>query len=219
MTTLSSTERSTIRRGAARAVTDTEALHELLDASLLLHLGFVSDGAPVVLPTCFARVGERLYLHGSTGAASLRRAAERVEVCATVTVLDGIVYARSVFHHSANYRSAVIHGVASQLSDPEAKLTALHAVTEHLAPGSWEHTRLPSKQELAKTAVLALPLAEAAVKIRTGGPVDDETDIEADHSWAGVLPVHSRWGNPIPSPDLATPRAVPEHISRRRFAG
>ncbi|SDC63261.1 hypothetical protein SAMN05216174_103217 [Actinokineospora iranica] len=211
---LSPTDRSTIRRGAKRAVTDRAALWAILDAGLVCHLSTVVDGAPLVLPTGYGRDGDTLYLHGSTGALSLRTAAEGVEVCVAVTLLDGVVYARSVFHHSMNYRSAVIHGSARPVVEPSAKLRALRVLTEHMAPGSWEHAREPNAKELAATAVLAVDLAEAAVKVRTGGPVDDAEDVAANTAWAGVLPVRTVWGAPSPDDALAG-APVPEHVTRR----
>ncbi|KAA5832630.1 pyridoxamine 5'-phosphate oxidase family protein [Saccharopolyspora hirsuta] len=213
---LSTTERSTIRRGSKRARTDRSELHAVLDAALICHLGIVVDGAPRVLPTGFGRSGETLYLHGSTGARSLREAAEEPEICVAVTHLDGIVYARSAFHFSVNYRSAVIHGRPRQVTDPDEKWRALQVITEHLAPGSWEHARQPNKRELAATAVIALDLAEAAVKMRGEGPNDEPEDVEANKAWAGVLPLETRWGAPEPSGDLAPGFEVPAHVLERR---
>jgi nitroimidazol reductase NimA-like FMN-containing flavoprotein (pyridoxamine 5'-phosphate oxidase superfamily) len=189
--TLSPTPRSTIKRGKKRAVTERSALHEVLDAGLVCHLAVVVDGAPVVLPTGYGRDGDTLYLHGSTGARTLREAGAGVPVSVAVTLLDGIVYARSVFNHSMNYRCAVVHGTAEPVLDPEAKAHALKVLTEHLSPGSWEHARQPTARELAATSVLALDLAEASVKIRTGPPTDDDEDVEASTAWAGVLPVNT----------------------------
>ncbi|RZS39272.1 hypothetical protein EV193_104489 [Herbihabitans rhizosphaerae] len=211
---LSPTDRSTIRRGKNRAVTDRRALYSVLDAGLVCHLAFVADGAPVVLPTGYGRDGETLYLHGSTGALSLRLGAE-TELCVNVTLLDGVVYARSVFHFSVNYRSAVVHGKPKVLTDRDAKLHGLRVITEHLAPGSWDHARQPSKVELAKTAVLALDLGEAAVKIRDGDPVDEPEDVTTEGVWAGVLPLRRAWGAPVPAPDLASPTDVPSHVTTR----
>ena len=213
--TLSSTLRSTIRRGKDRARTDHDDLRAVLDAGLICHLAFVVDGAPVVIPTGYGHDGTTLYLHGSTGAKSLRTAADGAEVCVNVTLLDGIIYGRSVFHHSVNYRSAVIHGRARSITDPREKLRGLRVITEHLAPGSWDYAREPNDKELAKTAVIALDLAEAAVKIRTGPPIDDESDVEADEVWAGVLPIRREWGAIEPAPDLRAPRPIPEHVVRR----
>ena len=213
--TLSSTLRSTVRRGKDRARTDHADLRAVLDAGLICHLAFVVDGAPVVIPTGYGHDGTTLYLHGSTGAKSLRTAADGAQVCVNVTLLDGIIYGRSVFHHSVNYRSAVIHGRAHSLTDPKAKLRGLRVITEHLAPGSWDYAREPDDKELAKTAVIALSRAEAAVKIRTGPPIDEETDVEADEVWAGVLPIRHEWGAIESAPDLRAPRDVPEHVTRR----
>jgi hypothetical protein len=215
MTTLSPTPRSTVHRGKNRAVADREALYRVLDAGLICHLAFVANDAPVVIPTGYGRDGDTLYVHGSTGARSLRIAAAGVEVCVNVTLLDGVVYGRSVFHNSVNYRSAVIHGRAMEITDPATKLRGLRVLTEHLAPGSWDYAREPSAKEVAKTAVLDLDLDEAAVKIRSGPPGDEESDVEADAVWAGVLPLRQEWGAPEPCPLIGTPRAVPRHVAQR----
>jgi nitroimidazol reductase NimA-like FMN-containing flavoprotein (pyridoxamine 5'-phosphate oxidase superfamily) len=214
---LSPTPRSTVKRGKKRAVTNRAALDAVLDAGLICHLSVVINGSPLVLPTGYGRDGDTLYLHGSSGASSLRAAARDNDICVAVTHLDGIVYARSVFHHSVNYRSAVVHGRARELADDE-KLHGLRVLTEHLAPGSWEHTRQPSAKELAQTIVLALDLDEASVKIRTGGPSDDEQDIEDGASWAGVLPVTQEWKAPVPSPDLRPGWEIPAHVTDRSAA-
>jgi nitroimidazol reductase NimA-like FMN-containing flavoprotein (pyridoxamine 5'-phosphate oxidase superfamily) len=217
-TPLSSTPRSTIGRHRERAVLDRGALWSVLDDGVVAHLGLVIDGAPVVLPTIYGRAGDTVYLHGSTGARSLRLAAGGSPVCLTVTHVDGIVYARSVFHHSMNYRSAVVHGTARTVSGSEL-LQALEVITERVAPGSWQHARQPTAKELAATSVLALPLAEASVKVRSGGPNDDEDDVAAARAWAGVLPLEHRWGSPQPSAGLAPGRGVPDHVGRRRPPG
>lgn len=211
---LSPTARSTIRRGADRAFLDRTALTDVLDAGLICHLGVVIDDAPLVLPTGYGHDGETLYLHGSSGASSLRAAAG-VPVSVAITLLDGIVYARSLFDHSVNYRSAVIHGNAVQLTEPAAKLRGLRVITEHLAPGSWDYARQPTSKELAKTAVLALDLTEAAVKIRTGPPRDDDADVAAGTAWAGVLPLHSEWGTVERCPLLPDGVEVPPHVLKR----
>jgi uncharacterized protein len=213
--TLSSTVRSTVRRGKNRAMTDHADLLAVLDAGLICHLAFVVNGAPVVIPTGYGHDGDTLYVHGSSGAKSLRTAADDTEVCVNVTLLDGIIYGRSVFHHSVNYRSAMIHGRARSITEPDAKLRALRVVTEHLAPGSWDYAREPTAKELAQTAVIALDLAEAAVKIRTGPPIDDDSDVEADDVWAGVLPIRREFGAVEPAPDLRSPRPVPAHVATR----
>ncbi|MGY1602786.1 pyridoxamine 5'-phosphate oxidase family protein [Geodermatophilus sp. SYSU D00815] len=218
---LSPTPRSTVRRGSRRARTDRADLYAVLDAGLVGHLGIVLGGAPVVLPTGFGRRGDTLYLHGSTGAATLRAATAGAPVCFTVTHLDGVVYARSAFHHSVNYRCAVVHGTARSVTDPAEKVLGLEAITEHLAPGSWTATRLPDRKELAATAVLALDLAEASVKVRTGPPVDDERDLPApgagDPVWAGVLPVRTLLGEPEPCPLLPAGTPVPARVRDRRL--
>ncbi|WHT18122.1 pyridoxamine 5'-phosphate oxidase family protein [Crossiella sp. CA-258035] len=211
---LSPTGRSTIRRGKDRARTDRAELYNLLDGGMLCHLGVVLDGAPLVLPTCYGRDGDTLYLHGSSGAASLR-AAEGTEVCVTVTELDGIVYARSVFHFSVNYRSAVIHGRAVPVTGDEARLHGLRTLTEQVAPGSWDHARLPNRRELAATTVLALDLSEAAVKVRSGPPGDDEADLGTPGVWAGVLPLRRSWGEPEPCPLLSPDAVPPAHVQSR----
>ena len=211
--TLSTTPRSTVKRGKKRAVTERAALHAVLDAGLVCHLAVVVDGAPVVLPTGYGRDGDTLYLHGSTGARTLREAGAGVPVSVAVTLLDGVVYARSVFDHSMNYRCAVVHGVAVPVLEVDAKAHALRVLTEHLSPGSWDYARQPSPRELAATAVLALDLAEASVKIRTGPPSDEDASSEV---WAGVLPVRTIYGAPEPCPLLAEGTAVPEHVSGRR---
>ena len=213
-TSLSPTARSTIRRGARRARTDRAELHAALDAGLVCHLGVVLDGAPVVVPTAYGRDGDTLYLHGSTGAATLRAAGGGAPVCVTVTHVDGIVYARSVFHHSMNYRSAVVHGRARLVTDEAERRAGLRAVTEHVAPGSWDHARPPTRKELAATAVLALDLAEASVKIRTGPPGDDERDLTLP-VWAGVLPLRTVVGEPEPDPLLPPGIEVPAHVRER----
>jgi uncharacterized protein len=211
---LSSTPRSTPTRLRERARSDRADLHAVLDAGLVCHVGLVRDGEPVVLPTGYGRIGDVLYLHGSTGAGWLR-VLDGARVCVTVTHLDGIVYARSVFHHSMNYRSAVVHGTARAVTDPTERLDALRAIVEQLSPGSWEHARQPSTRELAATAVFGIDLAEASVKVRTGPPGDDDADIETGGRWAGVLPVRTVFGAPEPCPTLPAGAPAPEHVDGR----
>lgn len=216
--TLSPTERSTIRRGKNRAVTDRDVLGQVLDAGIICHLAYVADdGAPRVVPTGYGHEGNTLYVHGSTGAASLR-AGTGAEVCVNVTLLDGVIYSRAVFHHSVNYRSATVHGVARQVTDPDAKLHGLRVITEHIAPGAWDHARGPTAQEFAKTAVLALDLTEAAVKIRSGGPGEEPEDLTPDRigaTWAGVLPLVRGWGAPEPDEHTPAHLTVPDYVTRR----
>jgi nitroimidazol reductase NimA-like FMN-containing flavoprotein (pyridoxamine 5'-phosphate oxidase superfamily) len=192
-------------------------LYAVLDAGLVCHLALTipeRDG-PVVLPTTYGRDGDTLYVHGSTGAASLRAGATGLPVCMAVTLLDGIVYARSVFHHSVNYRSAVVHGNAVPVVDDEAKLHALRVIVDHVAPGSWGYARTPTPKELAATAVLAVDLAEASVKVRTGGPGDEPEDVTDHEGWAGSLPLHRIWGKPRAADDLPAGVAVPYHVGHR----
>jgi nitroimidazol reductase NimA-like FMN-containing flavoprotein (pyridoxamine 5'-phosphate oxidase superfamily) len=183
----------------------------VLSAGLVCHLGVVVDGVPVVLPTGYGWIGQTLYLHGSSANRSLLKA-DGQEVCVTVTLLDGLVCARAVFHHSMNYRSAVIFGAARLVTDAAEKLAALRAVTEHLVPGRWDHVREPTRKELAATAVIAVPLAEASVKVRSGGPKDDPEDYDSP-IWAGVLPAALTFGPAVPDPALTSDVPIPDHIS------
>jgi nitroimidazol reductase NimA-like FMN-containing flavoprotein (pyridoxamine 5'-phosphate oxidase superfamily) len=184
---------------ADRARYDRELVHAVLDEAPICHLGFVVDGAPVVLPTIHARLGERLFLHGSTGARALRAAAgDGLPVCATVTLLDGLVLAKSAFHHSMNYRSVVVHGTARQVRDEDEKRRALHAIVDHIVPGRTADCRPPSRRELAATAVLALDLDEVSAKVRTGGPVDEPEDLQLPY-WSGVVPVRLQKDDPVPA--------------------
>jgi uncharacterized protein len=212
---LSTTNRTTLHRLSERGRTDRTDLYAVLDAGLVCHLGVIVDGYPVVLPTGYGRVGDTLYLHGSSANHALRAAAGQ-EICVTVTHLDGLVCARSVFNHSMNYRSATIFGAAQLVTDDSRRLEALRAVTEQLVPGQWDHARQPTRKELAATAVLELPLAEASVKVRTGPPHDEPEDYDTD-TWAGVLPAQLVFGAAEPDPDLRPGVSVPDHI--RALAG
>lgn len=203
---LSPTERTRIRRLSERARTERRVLYDILDSGWICHLGLIVDGVPRVVPTGYGRDGDTLYLHGSTGARSLRTTGE---VCVTVTHLDGVVLARSLFHHSLNYRSAMIFGRPRPVSEPAEKLGALRALVEHLTPGRWNAARPPTRKELAATAVLALPLQEASVKVRSGPPGDEEEDYALD-VWAGVLPLRQVAGEPVPDPLLRAGIAYPE---------
>jgi uncharacterized protein len=195
---LSLTERARVRRHSERAATDRQALYDVLDAGRICHLGVIVGGSPRVIPTGYGRSGDTLYLHGSSGAASLRT---DDEVCVTVTHLDALVLARSLFNHSMNYRSAMIYGRPRVVTSPDEKLAGLRAVVEQLTPGRWDVARHPTRKELAATTLLALPLAEASVKVRTGPPGDEEEDYALD-VWAGEVPVVSSLGAPIPDPRL-----------------
>ena len=210
---LSSTPRTELGRHRERGRTERDDLYAVLDAGLICHLGVIVDGAPRVLPTGYGRLGELLYLHGSSANSSIMAGNDQ-EVCVTVTHLDGLVCARSVFNHSMNYRSAVVFGVARLVTDPEEKLLALRTITEHLVPGQWSYVRQPSTKELAATSALALPLTEASVKIRSGGPSDEPEDYELD-LWAGVVPVTSGFGEPEPDAVLRRGIDTPAHIVKR----
>jgi nitroimidazol reductase NimA-like FMN-containing flavoprotein (pyridoxamine 5'-phosphate oxidase superfamily) len=207
---LSATERTRLRRHRERGRTDRADLYEVLDAGLICHLGVVVNGAPRVLPTTYARDGETLYLHGSSANAGFV-AADGHEVCVTVTHFDGLVLARSVFSHSVNYRSAIVLGTATVVRDEDERRHALRAIVEHLVPGQWDAARSPTSKELAATAVLALPLAEASVKVRTGPPADEPGDLDLD-VWAGVLPATVTFGAPVPDPALRPDIIIPAHI-------
>lgn len=217
-TPLSPTPRSTLTRSKERARSERADLDAVLDAGLVCHLGVLLGGAPVVLPTIYGRDGDTVYLHGSTGAGNLR-AALAGDVSVAVTLVDGVVYARSAFHFSMNFRSAVVHGRAVEVTEAAERLRALEVITEHAAPGAWSRVRLPNKKELAATMVLALDLTEASVKVRSGGPSDDPADIENGGVWAGVLPVRQVWGEPIDSADLQAGLAVPSDVLERAEPG
>ncbi|GHI02541.1 flavin-nucleotide-binding protein [Streptomyces cellostaticus] len=187
-------------------------LDAILDAGFVCHLGVVVEGRPLVVPTVYGRDERQLFVHGSVASRSL---AGGTPVCVTVTHVDGLVLARSVFEHGVNYRSAVIHGEARKVTDPEEKLEGLRRLTEHATPGQWSYARRPSRKELAATTLLALSLEEASVKIRTGAPDDgDGPDAELG-LWAGTLPLTAVWGAPVADPLLAPDVPVPGHIARR----
>jgi uncharacterized protein len=213
-TPLSSTPRTTLRRHRERGQIDREQLYAVLDAGLVCHLGVVADGTPFVLPTAYGRDGDTLYVHGSSANGAFG-AADGQRVCVTVTHLDGLVCARSVFTHSVNYRSAVVFGTAAVVIDDDERLHALEVITDHLIPGRWAAARHPTKKEMAATAVLSLPLAESSVKIRTGMPMDEGEDLDRD-VWAGVLPVAMTFGEPVPDPRLRDGIEMPAHIRNYR---
>ncbi|MBA4866846.1 pyridoxamine 5'-phosphate oxidase family protein [Streptomyces sp. PSKA54] len=209
------TERTLPTRGRKRTSYDRALVHSILDEAYVCHLGFVRDGAPVVLPTLYGRVGEHLYVHGSTGSRPLRMAGQTdpgLPVCLTVTHVDGLVLARSAFHHSINYRSVVVHGVAHQVTDPEELRTALDALVDHVVPGRAADSRPANAKELAATAVLRLDLEEVSAKVRTGGPNDEPEDMDLPH-WAGVVPLRKGYDALIPSEDLAPSVKTPGYLA------
>lgn len=204
--------RTSPSRNAGRVSYDRAAVHAVLDEALVCHVGFVVDGQPVVLPQLHARVDDTLYLHGSTGARGLRAAADGgLNVCVTATLTDGLVLARSAFHHSINYRAVVAHGVAVVVADAAEKAAALTALVEAIVPGRATGTRSPTAKELAATAVLRLDLTEVSLKVRVGGPNDDPEDQDLPH-WAGVLPLSTSAGEPEPALDLPARIEVPAHV-------
>jgi nitroimidazol reductase NimA-like FMN-containing flavoprotein (pyridoxamine 5'-phosphate oxidase superfamily) len=195
------TQRNTLKRLPKRGVYDRELVYKILDEGFICHVSFAVDGQPFVIPTGYARVGDQLYIHGSQMSRMLRTLAEGVNVCVAVTLVDGLVLARSAFHHSVNYRSVVIFGRAAIIEDKEAKLAALFAFSEHVLPGRWDDVREPTEQELKATTVLSLPLVEVSAKVRTGPPIDDDEDY-ALKVWAGVLPLKLVAGEPVSDPRL-----------------
>jgi uncharacterized protein len=196
METYSPTDRTQVKRLPKRGVYDREQVHAILDEGVICHVGFSVDGQPYVIPTGYARDGEQIYIHGSAASRMLRELGQGIQVCLTVTLLDGFVLARSAFHHSMNYRSVVVLGTARVVTDSEEKNRALGCFTNHLVPGRWEEVRQPTEQELKSTTVLVLPLEEVSAKVRTGPPIDDEEDYELP-VWAGVIPVRRQLGEPI----------------------
>lgn len=212
------TPRTTPTRYRDRVSYDRDLVHAILDDGFLCHLGFVRDGAPVVLPTLYGRVGERLYVHGSTGSAPLRAAGRAGEpgmpVCLTVTHVDGLVLARSAFNHSVNYRCVVVHGTARPVTDPEELSAALDALVDQAVAGRAADARPASAKELAATAVLRIDLDEVSAKVRADGPEDDPADLALPH-WSGVVPVTAVRGAPVPADDLAPGTPLPDYLTGR----
>jgi nitroimidazol reductase NimA-like FMN-containing flavoprotein (pyridoxamine 5'-phosphate oxidase superfamily) len=204
------TERTTIKRLPQRGAYDRDTIFRILDEGLVCHVGFVADGRPCVIPMIYVRLGEAVYLHGSPASRMLRALAAGADVCLTVTLVDGLVLARSAFHHSVNYRSVVLFGRGSAVDDPGAKVEALRALSEHLIPGRWEEARGPSADELRRTLVVTIPITEASAKVRTGPPLDDDADL-ALPVWAGVLPLRLAAGAPVADPTLAPGIPPPEY--------
>jgi nitroimidazol reductase NimA-like FMN-containing flavoprotein (pyridoxamine 5'-phosphate oxidase superfamily) len=207
---LSSTPRTRHRRMKENGRTEPADLHAVLAAGRIAHLGVLVDEHPMVVPTVYGFDDERIFLHGSVASRSLTAGAE---VCVTVTVLDGLVLARSVFEHGINYRSAMIYGVPERVDDDAAKLYGLRVLTEHVAPGQWDYARRPSRKELAATTLLTLPLTEASVKVSAGPPDDGDGPDAALGLWAGELPVVATWGTPRPDPLLPDSITVPPHLA------
>jgi len=211
MDSTTQTKRTTVKRLPARGHYDRETIDSILDEGFICHVGFDLDGQPYVIPTGYARVGDDVYIHGSSASRMLRNISQGINVCVTVTLIDGLVLARSAFHHSMNYRSVVILGKAELVSDAGEKNKALEALTEHIVPGRWDVVRWPTELELKATTVLKLVIDEASAKIRTGGPIDDEEDYTMD-VWAGVLPLDLRAGTPIADDRLDDSIALPKYV-------
>ena len=205
--------RTRVVREADRGVYDRETVYRILDEGIICHVGFVAGGQPFVIPTSYGRKGASLYIHGSVASRMLRQMKDTAPVCVTVTLLDGLVLARSVFNHSMNYRSVVILGMAALVEDPEEKLAALRVISEHILPGRWDDARQPNEHELKQTSVLRLPIEEFSAKVRTGPPVDDAEDY-AFSTWAGVVPLEMKAGAPINDPKLDPAREVPQYAKQ-----
>jgi uncharacterized protein len=205
------TERTELHRLPKRGSHDSETIHAILDAAFLAHVGFTVNAQPFVIPTLFGREGDNLFLHGSAASRMLGELQAGIPACVTVTVVDGLVLARSAFHHSINYRSVVAFGTARKIEDPAAKTRALRIVSEHVIAGRWNDVRQPAEKELKATSVLEFAIEEASAKIRQGPPIDDEEDY-ALPVWAGVLPLSLDPGKPVPDPRLSPDRQVPQYL-------
>jgi nitroimidazol reductase NimA-like FMN-containing flavoprotein (pyridoxamine 5'-phosphate oxidase superfamily) len=210
LTTFTPTERTILKRLPKRGEFDHVAVYRILDEAFICHVGFVADGKPVVIPTSYGRIDDELYIHGSAASRMLRSLEEGIDVCVTITLIDGLVLARSAFHHSINYRSVVIFGAAKLVNDPAEKLKALNAFTDHVVPGRWEEVRPPTESELRATLVFKLPLVEVSAKVRTGPPIDDEEDYSLA-VWAGVVPLELRAAAPISDDRLPLDIEAPDY--------
>jgi len=217
MSSLDPSPRSKVRRLPARAAYDRATIDAILDEGLVCHVGFGIDAQPFVIPTIYARAGDSILLHGSAASRMLRHLREGVEVCVTVTLIDGLVFARSAFHHSMNYRSVVMFGRARAIEESTEKVAALRAIVEHAFPGRYDAVRAPDRKELRQTAVLTLPIEEASAKVRSGPPVDDEEDYALE-VWAGVLPLELTPQAAIPDARLSPGAVLPELVSSYRRA-
>lgn len=208
MRELTPTPRTTLRRKKERGDYMVDTINAILDEAMICHVGFAVDGKPWVIPTTYVRIDDHLYVHGANANHALRALADGAAACVTVTLVDGLVLARSTFHHSVNYRSVVLFGVGERVDDPEEKAEAMHRLVEHLVPGRTADARAAEPNELRQTLVVRLPINEASAKIRTGGPVEEESDLSLS-VWAGVIPLRLAAGEPVRdhllAPDIATP--------------
>jgi len=205
-----SSDRSTVKCLPEHGAYDADTIHQILDEAMICHLSFTTENGPVVIPTIHARAGNTLYLHGSHVSRMMRSAGGR-DVCVAVTIVDGIVAARSAFHHSLNYRSVVVFGVPRDVTDPDERTAAFEAITEHVLPGRWDEARRPNDKENKGTKLLAIDIDEASAKVRTGPPGDDDEDMDLD-IWAGVIPIQMTSGPPITAPDLKPGVPVPPSV-------
>jgi uncharacterized protein len=212
------TPRTLLVREADRAVYDREAAYRILDEGFLCHVGFVTDGQPFVIPTSYGRKDDCLFIHGSAASRMLRQVKEGVPVCITVTLLDGLVLARSIFNHSMNYRSVVVLGKATLIDDPAEKIEALRLLSEHIIPGRWADSRQPNERELKATSILRVPIEEFSAKVRKGPVVDDEEDYSFP-TWAGVVPLDVVAGKPIADARLDPKREVPSYVQHYNRKG
>jgi uncharacterized protein len=208
---LAITDRATLRRKKERGTYDRAVVHGVLDEGLLCHVGFSVDGSTFVMPMAYARVGEMLYLHGATGNRMLRRLADGADVCISVTLLDALVLARSAFHHSMNFRSVMLFGTAQPVRDDDEKHRAMVALLEHVAPGRSAQTRLPTAEELRATLMVRVPIREGSAKVRTGGPIEEPSDM-GSAVWAGQVPLRQVAGTAIPDGDVPSGVATPAYV-------
>ena len=209
--TLKASDRSTVKRRPQRGCHDRATIEQILDEALVIHVGFIANHQPFVIPMGYGRDGDRLYIHGAVASRMLQNLEQGIDICVSATILDGIVIARSLFHHSMNYRSVVLFGRATLVDDEEEKLHALKVLSEQIVPGRWEQARQPTPQEIKATTVLAFPIEEGSAKVRSGDPKDDAADYELP-IWAGQLPLKLTPGVPIPDSQLRSDIAVPEHL-------
>lgn len=211
MNTSEPSDRTTVRRLPDLADYDGEVINAIVDEALVCHVGFIDDGCPIVIPTIHARAGETLYFHGSPASRMVRRMKKGIDVCVTITLVDGLIIARAPFHSSLSYRSVVVFGTARAVEDVAEKWEAFRIITEHVAPGRWNDSRLPNDSETRRTSILAVPLAEASAKVSIGPPEDDAEDYDLP-LWAGEIPLRTVAGPPVPDPALRGPVEVPQYL-------
>jgi nitroimidazol reductase NimA-like FMN-containing flavoprotein (pyridoxamine 5'-phosphate oxidase superfamily) len=213
MSQIPQTPRTTLKRLPQRGIYDREIINQILDEAFVCHVGFVVDDQPFVIPTGYARSGDKLIIHGSQASRMLRMVGQGIQICVTVTLIDGLVLARSAFHHSMNYRSVVILGHATMIEDEQQKVAALRALSEHMIPGRWADVRAPNQKEIQQTTVLSLPISQASAKVRTGPPLDDEEDYGLP-IWAGVIPLKLIGESPLADPRLPKNLSAPAYAQK-----